>query len=185
MDMQKSVETITTQQLEAEGKEAYQRGDLPTAVTSFTAAQEGYKLQGDTIMAAEMANNLCVALLKIDDPQAAFEAVEGTVAVFSAAKDQRRQAMALGNRASALEALGKLEEAIADYQESSRLLKEIGEDDLHMDVVKSISALQLKSGRSLEALATMQTGISGIEKPNFTQRLLKRLLSLPGRLFGR
>ncbi len=186
--MQSSAETITPQQLESEGKTAYSKGDFSSAAQSFSAAQEGYKSLGDEIMAAEMANNCCVALLQDDDPQvaqAAFDAVEGTIAIFQEAHDFRRQAMALGNRASALEALGKLEGAIGDYEESAKILKEIGANDLRMDVMKSLSALQLKTGRSLEALATMQAGVDGVEKPNLKQRFLKRLLSLPSRFMGR
>ncbi len=186
--MQNSAETITPKQLETEGKTAYSKGDFLSAAQFFAASQEGYLSLGEEILAAEMANNRCVALLQIDDPgdaQKAFDAVDGTISIFQKAGDSHRQAMALGNRASALEALGKLEDAIVDYEESSRIFKEIGADDLRMDVMKSLSALQLKTGRSLEALSTMQAGVNGVEKPNLKQRLLKRLLSLPGRFMGR
>lgn len=186
--MHNSAETITPKQLETEGKTAYSKGDYVSAAQSFAASQEGYLSMGEFIMAAENANNRCVALLQVDDPSAAqqaFDAVDGTIEIFEQADDLHRQAMALGNRASALEALGKLEDAIADYAESSRIFKEIGADDLRMDVIKSLSALQLKTGRSLEALSTMQAGVNGVEKPNLKQRLLKHLLSLPGRFMGR
>ncbi len=186
--MQNSVESISPQKLETEGKTAYGNGDFSKAESSFTAAQAGYSAQGDHLMAAEMANNRCVALLQMDDPntaKAALKAVDDTVAVFKDAGDQTRQALALGNRASAYEATGDLEQAIIDYQESASILKEIGAEDLRMDVVKSLSSLQLKTGHSMEALATMQAGVNGIQKPNLLQRLLKRLLSLPGRLIGR
>ncbi|MBC8506730.1 MAG: hypothetical protein H8D34_17840 [Chloroflexi bacterium] len=186
--MQNSAEAITPQQLETEAKTAYANGDYSLAAKSFSAAQQGYKSIGDEVLAAEMANNCCVALLQEDAPaaaQEAYEVVEGTISVFKEAGDLRRQAMALGNRASAMEALGNLNEAIEDYEDSSRILKEIGANDLRMDVMKSLSALQLKTGRSLEALATMQAEVDGVEKPNLKQRLLKRLLSLPRRFLGR
>ena len=183
--MKNSLDAITPQQLEAEGNTAYQQGDFSKAAASFAAAQESYIIMGDELKSAEMANNRCVVLLQADEPQAALESVEGTIDVFRQAEDDRRHAMALGNRASALEALGKFDEAITDYQESADLLKKIGADDLRMDVAKSLSALQLKTGRSLEALATMQAGVEGVKKPDLKQRLLKRLLALPGRLMGR
>jgi len=179
------LDTITPQQLEAEGSAAYRQGDFSKAAASFAAAQGGYETAGDELKSAEMANNRCVALLKADEPQAALEAVEGTIAVFRLAGDDRRHAMALGNRASALEALGESQAAMADFQESADLLKKVGADDLRMDVVKSLSALQLKTGHPIEALATMQAGVQGISKPNLKQRLLERLVSLPGRLMGR
>jgi len=177
--------TISPQQLETEGSTAYQQGDFLSAANSFAAAQAGYKTRGEELKSAEMANNQSVALLQADEPQAALEAVEGTIRIFRDAEDDRRHAMALGNRASVLEALGQYEGALADYKESADLLKMIGADDLRMDVMKSLSTLQLKTGHSLEALASMQAGVEGVEKPNLKQRLLKRLLSLPGRLIGR
>ncbi len=183
--MENSLDAVTPQQLEAEGSTAYQKGDFSKAAASFAAAQEGYKTMGDELKSAEMANNRCVVLLQADDPQAALESVEGTIDIFREAEDDRRHAMALGNRASALEALGQLEAAITDYEKSADILKKIGADDLRMDVAKSLSALQLKTGRSLEALATMQAGVEGVKKPDLKQRLLKRLLALPGRLMGR
>jgi len=53
-----------------------------------------------------------------------------------------------------------------------------------LDVMKSLSGLQLRTGSSLEALATMQSGVESIEKPKMKHRLLKRLLKLPARFFG-
>ena len=90
--------------------------------------------------------------------------------------------MAWGNQAAALEALGKLEEAEADYKRSAELLMKLGEDDLHARVMQSLSALQMKQGRQMEALGSMQAGVSGIKRPNLRQRLLKRLLKLPNKL---
>lgn len=183
--MDNTIETQTPQQLEAEGGVSYQRGDYFEAVNIFSAAEEGYKSMGDDVKAAEMANNRCVAFLQDNQPKMAFEAVDATVAVFQNAGAQRRHAMALGNRAAALDALGQLEDALADYEASAAILKDIGEDELRLDVLKSISTLQLRTGRSLQALASMQAGVDGIEKPKLRHRILRRLLNLPSRLLNK
>jgi len=51
--------------------------------------------------------------------------------------------------------------------------------------MQSISALQMRSGSPLEALASMQAGVENANRPGLRQRLLKRLLSLPIRLLKR
>jgi tetratricopeptide (TPR) repeat protein len=132
-----------------------------------------------------MANNACVALLQAEEPGEALSIVKDSVDIFEGLGDVRRQAMALGNRASALEALNRLEEAEADYLQSAELLKQIGENELRLNVMHSLSALKLRSGRSMEALADMQSGVEGLDKPKPRHRLLKRLLEVPSKLLNR
>ena len=95
--------------------------------------------------------------------------------------DLRRQAFALGNRAAALEALGHLDDAAQDYENSANILKDIGEHELRADVLQSLSAIQLRTRKPLQALATMRAGIDNVEHPTLKQRLLKRLLNIPFR----
>ncbi len=177
-------ETLTPTQIAAEGQSAYQRGDHQAAARAFRAAADGFKLAGSELEAAEMANNACVALLQDKQPQAALEVVLGTEACFAEAGDIRRQAMALGNQAAALEGLGRLEEAKAAYRQSSELLKQTGEMELRAYVMQSLSALELRTGQQLQAYTTMYAGVQGIQNPNPRQRILKKLLSFPFRLFG-
>ncbi|TAK11027.1 MAG: tetratricopeptide repeat protein [Anaerolineae bacterium] len=173
------MEILSPQQLAAEGKRHYQQGDYGAAAESFHRAQEASRGAGQPLDAAEMANNRSVALLQNGDAAGALAAVEGTPAVFERGGERLKLAMAWGNRAAALDALGRLPDAETDYLKAADLLRELGEDSLHADVMKSLSALQLRSGRQLEALATMQAGVEGLKKPGPAQRLLKRLLSLP------
>jgi len=177
-------ETLTPQQIAKEAQSAYKMGDYASAAQSFEAARQSYLAADNPLMAAEMANNLSVALLQTGDPQGALQAVEGTAALFSEAGDQKRQALALGNQAAALEALKRLEEAEQAYWQSAEILKTLGETDLRLSVMQSISALQLRSGRQLQAVATMQSGVENIEKPTSKQRLLKRLLKIPLKMMG-
>ncbi len=177
-------EALAPQQIIKEAQAAYRRGEYAAAAQSYEAARQSYLLAGDTIRAAEMANNVSVALLQDGDAEGALRAAEGTAATFAAAGDQKRQAMALGNQAAALEALKRLDEAEQLYWQSAEILKNINETDLRLSVMQSISALQLRTGRQMQAVATMQAGVEGLEKPTLTQRLLKRLFNIPLKMIG-
>jgi tetratricopeptide (TPR) repeat protein len=179
------METKTPEELAASGQAAYRSGDYQAASQAYEAAARGYAVRGDQVVAAEMANNQCVALLQLEDAQAALIAVRDTPSVFETAGDSRRQAMAYGNLGAALEALDRLEEAETAYQRSADLFAQLGEGDLRADVLQSLSKLQLRTGRQLQALATMQAGVDGIERPSVRQRLLKKLLNTPFNLFKR
>jgi tetratricopeptide (TPR) repeat protein len=170
-------DVLTPQQLADEGKSAFQKGQYESAANSFTAAAEGFSAAGKPLDSTEMKNNQSVALLKAGNAQGAFEAVTGTEAVFQAAGDTRRQGFAAGNEASALEALGRLDEAARKYQHSADLLNEVGEDQMRAHVLESLSALQIKQGKTMDAVYTMQSGAAGVKNPTLKQRISKSLLN--------
>jgi len=172
-------EVRTPQQLAQEGTTAYKRGDYQVAAQAYEAASQAYAAAQDDLNAAEMANNCSVAYLQAGDAEAALQAVGATYEIFAQSGDLRRQAMAIGNRAAALEALDRLEEAAEAYLQSANMLQDAGEDKLRADVMQSLSMLQFRTGRQLQALATMQQGIEGVERPTPKQRFLKRLLRIP------
>jgi len=172
-------EAISPKQLANEGKDAYRKGDFLAAAQSYEAAALSYSASDDSLAAAEMLNNSCVAYLQAGNPQAAMRVVEDTPATFSDAGELGRQGMALGNLGAALEALNRRGEALEVYWQSSELLKQAGEFELRANVMQSISSLQLRTGQQLQALATMQAGLDGITRPNPQQRILKKLLQVP------
>ena len=175
-------DALSPGRLSKEGSSAYQRGDYLAAARAFEAASQSYAASGDALQSAELANNCSVAYLQAGEAAAALSTVEGTPAIFAAAGDIRRQALALGNLAAALEAQSRLDEAADVYQQSADLLQQAGEYTLRVDVMRSLSALQLRTGRQLEALATMQAGLEGVKHPSPKQRVLKKLLQVPFRL---
>jgi tetratricopeptide (TPR) repeat protein len=172
-------DSVSPDKLAIEGKSAYQNGNYMAAAQAFEAAQKGYLSQGDKLNAAELANNCSVAYLQAGKGQAAFEAVEWTVDIFAEAGDLRRQGMALGNLASALEAVDRDDEALEAYHQSAGLLEKAGEDQLRANVMHSLSMLQFRSGKQLQALASMQSGLEGVKHPTPKQSLLKKLLRIP------
>ena len=176
---------LTPSQTIAEAQKIYQTGDYLEAAQAFKAAENSYLLLGDKLTAAEMANNRSVSLLMAGNAAAALQALQGTVDIFLQVGDIPRQAMALGNRATALESLKRLDEAAADYARSAELLKQTGESEKYTAAMQSLSRLQLRRGQPLEALATMQAGLAEVDRPSLKQRLLKSLLATPSRLLNR
>jgi tetratricopeptide (TPR) repeat protein len=171
-------DALNQAQLAKEGKEAYQRGDYGAAAKLFLAAAQSYASAGDKLTEAEMLNNCGVAYLRTGDGKAALQAIEATPATFAAAGDIRRQGLALGNLGDALEAVGRKQEAVDMYTQSADLLEQAGEEEMRAHV------LQLKSGRQIEALATMEAGLEGFQKPSLKQRILKKLLRFPFKFMG-
>lgn len=168
-------------QLSKDGKDAYQRGEYGTAAKLFLASAQGYAAIGDKLSEAENLNNCGVSYLRDGDGQSALHVIQDTPATFASVGDIRRQGMALGNLGDALEAVDNKNEAADIYEQSADLLERAGEDELRAHVLQSLSKLQLKSGRQIEALATMEAGLEGFKKPSIKQRFLKKLLQLPFR----
>jgi len=161
------------------GKSAYQRGDFLEAAHQFETASQAYRDAGLELDAAEMANNASVAYLRAEKAELALKTSAGTEEVFARAGDLRRQGIALGNQASALEALKRYKEAETLYLISADLLSQVGEDQLRASVMQSLSMLQLKTGQQLQALATMQSGLEGVDRPTIKQNFIKKLLQIP------
>ena len=166
------------------GLAAYQSQDYPGAIQAFTAAIRGYTEAGDLVSAAEMANNLSVVLLKTGRPGDAWEAIKDTDQVFINAGDKKRQAMALGNQAAALEGLRKVKPAIEKYEQCAALLKEVGDLDNRATVLQTLSKLQLQKRQPLDSLFTMQAALQNKQHLTLLDRLLQGLLKIVFRLWG-
>lgn len=177
-------ETVSANELVEEGKSAYSKGEFLEAARAYQAAAESYAADGDELMAAEMRNNSSVAYLQGEDNNAAFLAVQGTPEIFESAGDSLREGMAYGNLGAVFEAQQQFEDAVDAYSRSADLLGEAGENDLRLSVMKSLSALKMREGRHMEALAAMQSGLEDIDKPTPKQSFLKKLLGMPSKLLG-
>ena len=166
----------TPDQLAEEGKRAFAAGRYADAARLFTEASQGYKLAGDRLHAAEMDNNRSVALLQGRHPDQALEAAAGTDKLFESLADPKRQAMALGNQAAALEALKRFDEALPLYEHAAALFEQCGEKDMRALVLKSMAAIRLKQGKLGDAGMEMLGSLGSVEKPNLLQRILKSIL---------
>jgi tetratricopeptide (TPR) repeat protein len=171
-------------QLEEAALKAYQSQQWIPAAEGFAAAGKAYATSGDEHKSAEMGNNACVAFLQSGQGMQALEAVEGTFDVFERLDDPERAAQALGNLASALDACGRHEEAEQAYSRAAERFKDLGKADAHADTLKALSQLQLKRGRAMDALSSMQRGLEDSPKLSLRERFLRWLARIPMRLLG-
>ncbi|TLN18995.1 hypothetical protein FDZ74_06390 [bacterium] len=180
-----NITQITPKDLTSQAQSAYEAEEFQQAARLFGESANGYKAAGDDVLAAEAMNNQSVALLKAGDAKGALAAAEGTDQVFASVGDQRRQGMALGNMAAALEDLKERERAMDLYKQSAALFEKIGEPDLRALVLQRISAIQMHQGKRIEAMASMQDGLSQKKSLSLTDRILKGLLRFIGKLSNR
>lgn len=162
--------------LAADAVQVYQAGDFESAARLFGDAASTFQAQGNALDAAEMKNNQSVALLRCGNAQGSFDVVQGTVEIFSAAGDFRREGMAWGNQATALEALGRMEDAISSYRQAVTAFEKAGEDQLRASVLQAVAGILLRRGKIMEALLSMQIGLAGVKHPTLKQKILLILL---------
>ena len=172
-------------QLENQAITAFQEGRLEDAIDGFAAARQAFLATGNLEKEAETASNLSVALLQAEQPQEALKVIQDIPAVFLDLGDMGRAALAYGNLGSALEACGDHDLAEGAYRHAIDLFANLGDTEQHNYTLQALSRLQLRRGKPLEAVATMQIGLDDQENPNLLNRFLRRLLKLPFRLFGR
>lgn len=165
-------------------RQAYAARQFTLCADLYSQAAEHFAAQGDGLQSAEMRNNQSVALLRSGDCAAALKAVADTANIFEQAGDARRQAMALGNRAAALEELGRLDEALLDYRQASELLKTIDERDLRAVVLKRISAIQIKMKKPVEALFAMDAAVEDSRQRSWSEKLIHRLMAFIKKQMG-
>ena len=164
---------------------AYQAGDYERAVRNFSEAHDAFKVDGNPKRAAEMSNNLCVCLLQLGRTAEALSSVQNTPTIFHNEGDFLLKAQALGNRAMAKEALGHRAEAEADYRAAADLFRELGHNEGLQYTMQALSKLQLKEGRTMEALNAMQSVLDSKEKSSLRDRFLSWLFKFPLRFLGR
>lgn len=172
---------LNPDELNKKGKSAFKNKKYAEAGELFQAAAARYAELDDFVSAAEAANNWSVAALKDGNPQISIQAVEGTPELFLEAGDLQRAGLAYGNLATAQEELNLVDEAGLNYERSADLLKQAGDQDNRLHVMQALSALQLRTGKQFQALATMQAGLNGISKLSPKQRFLKKLLTVPNK----
>jgi tetratricopeptide (TPR) repeat protein len=178
-------DVMSPTELKAQAIQSYQQGDFASAARLFEAAAKGYQSAGEDLEAAEMLNNASVAYVQAEQGEEGLRVVLPTVEFFQNRGDIRRLGMAYGNLAAAYEACQNNEAAMNAYQQSAEHLKAAGEDELSLHALKALSALQLKMGKQIAALNTMQTALEDVKHPTLKQRLLKKLLKTPWNLLGR
>jgi tetratricopeptide (TPR) repeat protein len=170
--------TPNPEHLAEQGKQAFAAKDFHGAASFFTEAASDYEALEDTINAAEMKNNLSVALLQAGKAKPAYEAAAGTDEIFARAGDVERQAMAFGNQGAALEALKKFDQALEAYERSAALFAEAGETEMRSIVLQSAAAIKLRRGKMIDSALSMIGSVESTKKPTLMQRFLRFLVRI-------
>lgn len=160
------------------GKQEYEKGNYVAAADLFYLASQAYANAQEPLNAAEMKNNQSVALLQAGKAKEALAATEGTEIIFQQAGDIKRQAIAVSNRAAALEGLKKWKEALAEYDRAAALFEQIGEGDMHSIVRKAAANINLKHGRINDSQMDVYDSLRLVQKPTLTQRIMKFLVRI-------
>ena len=168
--------TIEPAKLADQGKQAFQEKKFEEAANLFQQAAQGFSLGRNGLMAAEMQNNRSVALLQAGKAQDALDAVGTTDEYFAGAGDKRRQAMALGNQAAALDGLHRYDEAIEKYEHSADLFADVKDGDMRAMVLKSAAAIKLKTGKITDSAFKMMGSLDAKDKPSIFERFMRFIL---------
>jgi tetratricopeptide (TPR) repeat protein len=176
---------LSPQDLQKQAQLAYDSEAFKQAADLFSEAADGFRATNDAVNAAECGNNCSVALLRAGDPTGALKAASGTEEVFAQANDRRRQAMALGNQAAALEELKEYQASLERYRKSADILKELNDTELLSYVLKRISALQARLGKRLESIAAMDAALHIKPKLTIKESFMKFLFDLLFKLMNR
>ena len=161
-----------------QGKKEYEKGNHRAAANFFLQAAQAFDSADDRLNAAEMRNNQSVALLQAGRAGEALQATEGTEAIFEQADDLKRKGIAVSNRAAALEGLKRWDEALAEYERAAAILEEAGEGDMHSMVRKASANIHIKRGHLTGTQMDIYDSLRLVEKPSFTQRLMKFLMRI-------
>lgn len=161
-----------------QGKKEYEKGNFRAAANFFLQAAQSFEAASDPLNAAEMRNNQSVALLQAGKAKEALQATEGTEAIFRQANDLKRQGIAVSNRAAALEGLKRWKEALEEYERAAAFLEQAGEGDMHSMVRKASANIHIKLGHITDTQMDIYDSLRLVEKPSFTQRLMKFLMRI-------
>ena len=164
--------------LAEQGKQEYEMGKFAAAADLFSQAAQAYNNVDNALNAAEMKNNQSVALLQAGKAKEALEVTDGTEEIFQQAGDLKRQGIAVGNRAAALEGLKQWDEALAEYDRAATILEQAGEGDMHSVVRKAAANLNLKRGRITDTQMDVYDSLRLVKKPTLTQRFIKFLMRI-------
>jgi len=157
------------------GMKHFQKKEYTLAADYFSRAAEVARSQGQELDEAEQKNNLSVSLLFGGNARQAYEAAAGTADVFQAHNDKKRQAMALGNAAQALEGLKDYPKAAELYGQATDLLKGENQGEIRSMLLHRKAGVEAKLGETFSSAASLAASIDEKPKPGMKDKLLKKV----------
>lgn len=177
---------MSPEQLKDLGLKYYHAEQHTEAAQAFQGAAEALEQAGDHGAAAEMRNNLCVVRLAQADWEGALAAVAGTRETFRRLGDSLREGQAVANLAAAHDGAGHIEQAAEGYVQAIDLLGRAGDQETRAACFKKLSALQIKLGQQMQALASMRSGLNLSPDSDLSakEKMLKDLLNRAMKMMG-
>jgi tetratricopeptide (TPR) repeat protein len=175
---------MTPETLKQTGLAHFRAERFLEAAQAFDTAIDACERAGDRAAAAELRNNLAVVRMAQADWAGALAAVAGTPEVFRSLGDRLREGQALANQAAAHDGAGAVEPAVALYLQAIELLTQAGEAETRAACYKKLSALQIKLGQQLQALASMRAGLNLSSELTVKEKALKELLDKAMKMTG-
>ncbi len=172
----------SSKKLQEQGVAQFRKGKFEAALQKFNEALQAAVDQPK--QSAEIYNDLGVTYRQLADYPAAHQALDEAMTRFSQLQDKKGQAQTLGNRASILEAEGRLEEAVETYKQSASMLEEAGESEMAMYVWQAVSRLRTKQGQYIAAIGAYEEGIENMPEGSLKRKVLQQILKLPGGMLG-
>jgi tetratricopeptide (TPR) repeat protein len=174
----------TGQELQDQGVELFKQHDYEAAAQVFQQANDAYLAEGKKDMAAEMQSNLGLIYRSLGENQKALDAIQGALTTFQEMNDTLRSAKALGNLGGVYVAMGDREQAYNCFRQAADIFQDLGEKKLHGDTLLAMADLQMKDGKLMAGAATYEAGLEQIDHLNTSQKIIKGLLNIRGKLMG-
>jgi len=174
----------TGQELQDKGVALFKDHDYEEAAGVFQQANDAYLAEGKKDMAAEMQNNLGLIYRSLGENQKALDAVQGALTTFQELNDALRTAKALGNLGGVYVAMGDKEQAYNCFRQAADIFQELGEKKLHGETLVAMADLQMKDGKILAGAATYEAGLEQLDDLNTSQKVIKGLMGIRGKLMG-
>jgi tetratricopeptide (TPR) repeat protein len=105
--------------------------------------------------------------------------------MFRALGDRMREAQAVANLAAAHDGAGHVEQAAELYEQAIDLFGALSEKENRAACFKKLSALQIKRGQQLQALASMRSGLNLSSELSVKEKTLKTMLDKAMKMIGK
>jgi hypothetical protein len=103
---------------------------------------------------------------------------------FQDSGDTLRLAKVLGNMGGVYVALGDKEQAYNCYRQAADIFQELGEKTLYGETLIAMGDLQMKDGKLMAGASTYEVGLDQLENLNASQKVIKGLMGIRGKLMG-
>jgi class 3 adenylate cyclase/tetratricopeptide (TPR) repeat protein len=145
------------------GRYFHRQGDYVRAQSYYEQSLEIYRQLGNQLSESRVLTDLSLLYHHLGDDETAVQKSKISFAIAKKLNHPRYLGRALTQVGRALAGLGEFEEATDAYRQASKLLQEIGQDNLWMEVLAGLSLTYQTKGESGDALACVDEILNHLE----------------------